>query len=111
MSRKRGAGDEGNEDEKESIEIPPAESLSISTTVSTVLAVVDKFMFTESFMLHFVKYVPRDTLIRLRLATKGYRDAADALIDEGVESGVMIVHDGRDFSFNEQKLDARGVRS
>ena len=49
MSRKRGAGDEENEDGEESIEIPPAESLPISMVVSTVPAKTDQFMFTPEF--------------------------------------------------------------
>jgi len=37
-------------------------------------------------------------LITLRLATKGRKAAADAFIDEGVESGEIIVHGGDDIS-------------
>ena len=32
----------------------------------------------------------------LRLATKGWNAAADALIEEGVRSGELMVHDGND---------------
>ncbi|GMI03628.1 hypothetical protein TrLO_g10709 [Triparma laevis f. longispina] len=38
------------------------------------------------------------TLMRLRLATKGWKAAADALIDEEVESGAMIVRGSRDMA-------------
>ena len=37
------------------------------------------------------------TLVALRLATKGWNAAADALIDEGVASGEMMVHGEKDF--------------
>ncbi|GMI14407.1 hypothetical protein TrLO_g2422 [Triparma laevis f. longispina] len=56
-------------------------------------------MYTHEFRRHFVKCVPGDTLMMLMLATKGWKAAVDAFIDEGVKSGAMIVHDGRDFSF------------
>ncbi|GMH74043.1 hypothetical protein TL16_g06354 [Triparma laevis f. inornata] len=91
MSRKRGAEDEGNEDWEEIIEIPPAESLLISTVVSTVPATTDQFIRRR-----FVELVPGDTLVRLRLMTKVWKAAADAFIDEGVKSGMMIVHGGKD---------------
>ncbi|GMH71655.1 hypothetical protein TL16_g05711 [Triparma laevis f. inornata] len=56
-------------------------------------------MHTPEFRRHFVDFVPVDALMALRLATKGWNAAVDALIDEGVESGTMIVHGGKDISF------------
>ncbi|GMH76192.1 hypothetical protein TrLO_g4025, partial [Triparma laevis f. longispina] len=53
-------------------------------------------MYTPEFRRHFVEFVPVDALMALRLATKGWNAAADALIDEGVRSGELMVHDGRD---------------
>ncbi|GMH68134.1 hypothetical protein TrLO_g13712 [Triparma laevis f. longispina] len=47
-------------------------------------------MFTHEFRRHFIKTVPWDTLMTLRLATKGWNAAADALIDEGVRSEELI---------------------
>ena len=91
---RRGAGDEGNEDEEGILDLPPAASLPISTVVSTVSATTDQFMFTPEFRRHFVEYVPGDTLMTLRLVTKGWKAAADAFIDKGVESSVILVHDG-----------------
>ena len=41
MSRKRGAENEGNEEEEGILDLPPAESLTISTTASTVPATTD----------------------------------------------------------------------
>ncbi|GMH71758.1 hypothetical protein TrLO_g9 [Triparma laevis f. longispina] len=55
-------------------------------------------MRTPEFRRHFVEFVPEDTLMRLRLATKGWKAAADAFMDEGVESGEVIVHDGEGIS-------------
>ncbi|GMH81935.1 hypothetical protein TL16_g09094 [Triparma laevis f. inornata] len=101
MSRKRGSRDEEKQNEEGILDHPPAESSTTSTPPPTAPVRVDEFMFTESFMIHFVEYVQGDTLMRLRLATKGYNAAADALIDKGVESGTMIVHGGNDLSFEE----------
>jgi len=58
----------------------------------------DQFMFIPEFRRHVVEYVQGDTLMTLRLATKGWKAAADAFIDEGVRSGAMIFHDGKDIS-------------
>ncbi|GMH90200.1 hypothetical protein TL16_g11694 [Triparma laevis f. inornata] len=59
----------------------------------------DQFMFTPEFRRHFVEFVPGDTLMKLRLATKGWKPTAEAFIDEGVRSGAMIVHGGKDISW------------
>ena len=56
-------------------------------------------MHTPDFRRHFVEFVHVQTLMALRMATKGWNAAADALIDEGVGSGAMIVHDGKDISY------------
>ncbi|GMI16749.1 hypothetical protein TrLO_g3672 [Triparma laevis f. longispina] len=58
-------------------------------------------MHTPEFRRHFVEFVPVDALMALRVVTKGWNAAVDALIDEGVESGEMLVHDGKDISFGE----------
>ncbi|GMH53838.1 hypothetical protein TL16_g01542 [Triparma laevis f. inornata] len=107
---KRGARDEGSEDGEEILDLPPAESLNILTVVSTVPATTDQFMHTPEYRRHFVEYVPGDTLMTLRLATKGWKAAADAFIDEGVESGTMIVHDGKDISYKKMLALARSER-
>ncbi|GMI08219.1 hypothetical protein TrLO_g378 [Triparma laevis f. longispina] len=99
MSRKRGAGDEKDEDEEAILEIPLAESLPISTVVSTVPATTDQFMFTEDVKRLLVGLVVGDTLMILRLATKAWKRVVDAFIDEGVRSGEFIVHDGEDIGF------------
>jgi len=82
--------------------------LPISTTVSTVSNVpvtTDQFMYTPNFRRNFVEFVPGDTLMTLRLATKGWKAAADAFIDEGVRSGAMIVHDGKDISYEAERRE------
>ncbi|GMI18287.1 hypothetical protein TrLO_g2781 [Triparma laevis f. longispina] len=38
----------------------------------------------------------KSTLMALRVVTKGFNVAADTLIDEGVRSGDLMVHDGKD---------------
>ncbi|GMI16881.1 hypothetical protein TrLO_g1710 [Triparma laevis f. longispina] len=53
-------------------------------------------MHTPEFRRHFVEFVPGDSLMTLRLATKGWKAAADAFIDEGVRSDAIIVHGGND---------------
>ena len=95
---KRGEGDKENEDEEGTLEIPSAESLLISTVVSTVPATTDQFMHTPDFRKLFVGSVHTDTLMALRVVTKAYNELADALIDEGMESGEIIVHHGKDIS-------------
>ncbi|GMH89416.1 hypothetical protein TL16_g11449 [Triparma laevis f. inornata] len=95
---KMGEEDEGDEDEEESIEVPPAESLSISMVVSTAPATTDQFMHTHEFRRHFVEFVHLQTLMALRVATKGFNAAADAFINEGVRSGELMVHSGKDIS-------------
>ena len=98
--RKRGEDDEENEDGEEFIEVPPAEGLTISTVDSNVPATTDQFMHTPDFRRHFVEFVPGDTLMTLRFATKGWNAAADAFIDEGVQSSAMMVHSAKDISLN-----------
>ncbi|GMH92928.1 hypothetical protein TL16_g12492 [Triparma laevis f. inornata] len=94
MSELKGSGDEEKENVEGILDLPLVESLMISTTVSTVPATTDQFMYTPEFRRHFVEFVTGDTLMTLRLATKGWRAAADAFIDEGVKSGAMMVHGG-----------------
>ncbi|GMH65393.1 hypothetical protein TL16_g07623 [Triparma laevis f. inornata] len=60
-------------------------------------------MHTPEFRRHFVDFVPVDALMILRCATKGWKAQTDtdAFIDKGVKSGELIVHDGRDFSYED----------
>ncbi|GMI17339.1 hypothetical protein TrLO_g12477 [Triparma laevis f. longispina] len=105
MSRKCGGNDEENEFNDESMEVPPTESLTTSPPPAPPAA-VDELMHTPEFRRNFVEFVPVDALMALRLATKGWNAAADALIEEGVRSGELMVHDGRDtssFGWNARK--------
>ncbi|GMH60128.1 hypothetical protein TL16_g02981 [Triparma laevis f. inornata] len=83
----RGAGDEGVEDEEGTLEAAVAESLPISTVVSTVPAATNQFMFTDDFKRLLVGLVMGDKLMKLRLATQAWKRVVDAFIDKGVESG------------------------
>ncbi|GMI09820.1 hypothetical protein TrLO_g414 [Triparma laevis f. longispina] len=64
-------------------------------------------MHTPEFQRHFVGFVHVETMMALRLATKGWNAAADALIDEGVESGELIVHYGKDIAFPSAEREER----
>ncbi|GMH49396.1 hypothetical protein TL16_g00504 [Triparma laevis f. inornata] len=98
ISRKRGREDEEKEDGEEQNEGSAADNSTISTTVSTDPAATDQFMHTPEFRRHFVDFVHLQTLVALRVATKGWNAAADALIDEGLASGQLMVHCGEDSS-------------
>ena len=64
---------------------------------------------------HFVEFVHAQTLMAFRVATKGWNAAADALIDKGVASGAMIVHDRKDIGYlttfrqERRKLGTRAI--
>ncbi|GMH82678.1 hypothetical protein TL16_g09341 [Triparma laevis f. inornata] len=95
MSRKRGAGDEGDKNEYGIPEVAAADNSTTLTTVSAPAA-TDKFMHTPEFRRHFAEFVPVDALMVLRLATKAWKVVAEEVIDEGVASGLMMVHNGKD---------------
>ena len=98
-SRKRGGEDEGDEDGEEIVEGTAVDNSTTLTTVSAAPAATDQFIHTPEFRRHFVEFIHVQTLMALRVVTKGWNVAADALIDEGVASGVMMVHDGKDISW------------
>ncbi|GMI05435.1 hypothetical protein TrLO_g3075 [Triparma laevis f. longispina] len=99
---KRGSEDEGDEEEEGILEIPPIESSTISTVVSTVPATTDQFMFTPEFGRYFVEFVHVQILMTLRSTTKGWKAAAEEVIDEGVRSGELIVHVRNDIKLGKQ---------
>ncbi|GMH74417.1 hypothetical protein TL16_g06463 [Triparma laevis f. inornata] len=105
---KRGMDDEEDENEEGILEIPLTENLTISTTVCAAPATTDQFMHTPEFKRHFIEFVHVQTLMALRLATKGWNAAADALIDEGVRSGELMVHDGKDIRYDEAQTRIEG---
>ncbi|GMH48250.1 hypothetical protein TrLO_g885 [Triparma laevis f. longispina] len=153
MSGKRGAKDEGNDNEEGIIVVPSAESLTISTVVSTAppswmtrlrkpelqaelddrlikyemkdnksvliellrprvrcedLISSNNFLNTDDYRRLLVPFLPDDTLMKIRLASKPWSRVADAFIDEGVKNGTMIVHGGNDIS--EEVADAQKER-
>ncbi|GMH71773.1 hypothetical protein TrLO_g12 [Triparma laevis f. longispina] len=55
-------------------------------------------MYTPEFTKHFVEFVYIETLMVLRLSTKEWNAAVDALINKGVKSGELMVHGGNDIS-------------
>ena len=97
---KRGLEYEGNEDGEGFVEVPPTESLMISTVVSTVSAPVDDFMHTIEFKRTFAFFVQEQTLMALRVLNKEWTGVADAVIDNGVKSGQLMVHGGNDITWN-----------
>ena len=78
--------------------VSASENSTTLAIVPTAPAVVDEFMYTPEFRRHFVDFVHVQTLMALRVATKGFNVAADVLIDEGVRSGKLMVHGGNDLS-------------
>ncbi|GMH86201.1 hypothetical protein TL16_g10468 [Triparma laevis f. inornata] len=94
MCGKRGSGYEGNEDEEEPIKTTSAATSSTLTTVSTVPAPVDDFMHTLEFKISCIPFVHEQSLTALRILNKEWNGVADVLIDEGVKSCTMMVHDG-----------------
>ncbi|GMI10661.1 hypothetical protein TrLO_g9005 [Triparma laevis f. longispina] len=108
MSERGGGEDEGEENEEGILDVPPASGSPISTTVSTAPAATNQFMHTHGFRRHFIEFVHVQTLMVLRVTTKGWKAVAEALIDEGVKSGELMVHDGNDASYD--AADARQQR-
>ncbi|GMI04780.1 hypothetical protein TrLO_g13959 [Triparma laevis f. longispina] len=70
-------------------------------------------MHTPEFRRHFVEFVPVDALRALKLATKGWNPAADALIDEVVRSGELMVHGGEGiiYAVAEARIERRARTS
>ena len=99
-SGKRDGKDEGGEDGDEIIEGTAAENPTTLTTVSTVPSTNDQFMHKPEFRRHFVEFVHVQTLMALRFTTKAWKAVAEEVIDEGVASGAMMVHDGKDISID-----------
>ncbi|GMH88592.1 hypothetical protein TL16_g11197 [Triparma laevis f. inornata] len=103
ISGKRGAEDEQNEEGEGFVEVPPAESLSISTTASTVPATTDQFMYTPEFRRHFVEFVPLDTLLTMKVISKEFEETTREYIAWRVKNGEMILHRGVNIAFDLDK--------
>ncbi|GMH50282.1 hypothetical protein TL16_g00733 [Triparma laevis f. inornata] len=61
-----------------------------------VLLSCNNFLNTNDFRSLLVQSIPDDTLMAMMLVSKPWLEVADAFIDEGVESGELIVHVGKD---------------
>ena len=95
MSGEKGADDEEEEDRRVFVKASSAATSSTLTTVSTVPATTDQFMFTNDFKMLLVGFVHVQTLMVLRVTTKAWKRVAYALIDEGVRSRELMVHGGK----------------
>ncbi|GMI08516.1 hypothetical protein TrLO_g15967 [Triparma laevis f. longispina] len=82
MGGKRGAGDKGDEDEED--------------------------IFEGFFRIKFVEFVPVDALMALKSATKAWKAVVEEVIDEGVASHTMMVHDGKDISYKAAETRVEG---
>ncbi|GMH63475.1 hypothetical protein TrLO_g4014 [Triparma laevis f. longispina] len=80
QSRKRGDDDEEDENESGISEGLSTENSRTLTTVSAAHAATDQFMHTPEFRRHFVDFVQVDALMALKVATKGWNAAVDALM-------------------------------
>ncbi|GMH72212.1 hypothetical protein TrLO_g7149 [Triparma laevis f. longispina] len=98
-SWKRGWEDHGNENGEGILEVPPSESLPIST---------DDFMATNDFRRLLRGYVDIQELIRtLRLVCKPWKQVAEEKIDRDFESGALMVLDGNGNGISLGESDAR----
>ncbi|GMH56121.1 hypothetical protein TL16_g02288 [Triparma laevis f. inornata] len=61
-----------------------------------ILLAGNNFLNTDDFRRLLVPFLPNDTLMTIRLASKPFSRVADRFISDGVESSTMMVHDGKD---------------
>ncbi|GMH85212.1 hypothetical protein TL16_g10157 [Triparma laevis f. inornata] len=59
------------------------------------------FLNTDDFRRLIVPHLQNDTLMTIRLSSKPWSRVSDAFISDGVESGTMLVHSGKDISWME----------
>ncbi|GMI15319.1 hypothetical protein TrLO_g10503 [Triparma laevis f. longispina] len=102
-SRKRG----GKDEEKQNGEGILTENLTTLMTAFPAPAAANKFMYTPEFRTHFVGYVPGDTLMALKLATKGWSQELEkhlkSVVKNGSLRGELLVLGGNDISENDAK--------
>ena len=91
--------DEEDEDTDEMVEHSEADNSTTSTTVSIAPAAVDEFIFTIDFRRLLVGFAPVDALMAFRVATKVWKAVVEEVINDGVACGDMLVHDGKDISY------------
>jgi len=80
---KRGAGDEEEDNGEGTVEGPAAKNSTTLTTVSTVPATTDQFMFTNNFKRLLVGFIMGYTLMTLRLATKAWKRVVERVHRRG----------------------------
>ena len=61
----------------------------------------NNFLNTNDFRRLIVPFIPDDALMAMRVVSKPWLAVAEEVIDEGVESGAMIVHSGEDHPWPE----------
>ncbi|GMH50185.1 hypothetical protein TrLO_g9428 [Triparma laevis f. longispina] len=110
-SRIRGGEDEGGESSDNIVERTAADNSSPPPPPTPAPAVVVAFMHTPEFRMHLVDFVSVDALIALRLATKAWKAVVEEVITEGVASGALMVHDGKDGAWFNSKTEREGVLS
>ena len=108
-SRKRG----GEDEEKQNGEGILTENLTTLMTASPAPAAANQFMHTPEFRTHFVEYVPGDTLMALKLATKGWSQELEkhlkSVVENGSLRGELLVLGGSDISEDDAKARYESV--
>ncbi|GMH59233.1 hypothetical protein TrLO_g15041 [Triparma laevis f. longispina] len=110
-SRNCGEEDEEDRGNDEIVEPIAADNSTTLTTISTAPAAVNEFMFTKNFRRLFVRFVPDNTLMALRAATKAWKAVVEEVIDDGVASGAILVHGGKDMSGGGPKSREPGAKA
>ncbi|GMH60753.1 hypothetical protein TL16_g03117 [Triparma laevis f. inornata] len=69
---------------------------------------VDNFMATNDFLRYLSQFIPVQDLLRtFRLVCKQWRDVAEEIIGQDVESGELMIHDGKDVMARYEVLQER----
>ncbi|GMH82635.1 hypothetical protein TL16_g09325 [Triparma laevis f. inornata] len=84
------------EDEEGILEVSATENSTTLMTVSTIPSAVGQFIHTVEFKRFFTPFLHYQKLTSIRVSNKEWTGVADALINEGVRNGELIVHDGND---------------
>ncbi|GMH64069.1 hypothetical protein TrLO_g12125 [Triparma laevis f. longispina] len=99
---------ENEEKEDPTIEITAvAIKMKTSTTTSTITSTTlsatppntSDFLNTNDFTRLFIPFAHTDTLMKLRLTSKTWKTITDIHIDNGIQAGTSMVHDGTDTAY------------
>ncbi|GMI00080.1 hypothetical protein TrVE_jg14310 [Triparma verrucosa] len=66
--------------------------------------IVPPWFHTKEFMRHFIGYLTNDMLMTMRRLCSEWLEILDEVVDEKVESGVMMVVGGNDLSYEEADI-------